>query len=237
MQPRVVFEDEHLLVINKPAGVTVNRAETVETETLQDWVEKYLPEIKESEDSTFRSRSGMVHRLDKETSGIMIWAKTPESMNNLMREFKQRRVKKGYIALVHGLLATRSGHVTLPLARSKKNRMRFEVVLGGKISETMYEVENQWQEKKGLSLVKLSPKTGRTHQLRVVMKHLGHPIVADDIYLNERQYQEDVAWCKRLFLHAQTISFDHPVTLRRLTFAQELPSELIEALDRVAKDV
>lgn len=233
-----IFEDETILVINKPAGVVVNRAESVKDMTLQDWFEAEYPDTflnldKDSElDTLFASRSGMVHRLDKDTSGIMIWAKSPEIMSALMLQFKERKVGKTYQALVYDALRPETGSISLPLARSSKNRKNFGVVVGGKLTQTDFQVENYYKNRFGqiYTLVSLFPKTGRTHQLRVVLKHLKHPIVGDHQYVGKKRAKKDKAWCQRQFLHAKALKLTHPVTQTEQSWSADLSQDLIEVI-------
>lgn len=230
--PKIIFQDKDILVINKPSGLVVNRAESVRDRTLQDWIEfntqipKYLnKQINKYQD--FYKRSGVVHRLDKDTSGVMVIAKNPASFKNLQNQFKQRIVKKNYIALVHGKVEPRVGNIRMPLARKIKDRKKFTVRLGGKKSETNYKVKEYYKkDDQNYALLELQPKTGRTHQLRVHLKHIGHPIVGDPIYLGKKRLKEDREWCSRLFLHAKVLSFKHPMLKKKLKYRVEIPNNL-----------
>ena len=247
---KVVFEDEYLLAINKPAGLVVNRAESVKVDTVQDWMEDYcqscFDNLEQSDDSKiFLDRSGIGHRLDKDTSGVMLLAKNPEVLADMMLQFKERRVEKQYKALVHGRLSPEKGNVRLPLGRSSYNRHRFEVRMDGKMAETDYEVENyfvpkdvlkKYKYKDDFTLVNLYPKTGRTHQIRVHMSHLKHAIVGDDLYGGRKRAKKDANWCKRQFLHAYKISLAHPTTKERLVVKANLTSDLIQVLGMLEAD-
>lgn len=230
-QPQIIYQDKQILVINKPAGMVANRAESVKTETVQDWVEGVVP-LPKNVDEIFKSRSGLAHRLDKDTSGVMLIAKTPEALMELMRQFKDREVEKTYLALVHGKLDPKEGNITLPLGRMQGGRHKFGVDLSGKVSKTSYKVKKHYQ---GYSLVELYPKTGRTHQIRVVLKHLGHPIVGDTKYVGRKRAKTDSLWCKRQFLHAAKITFAHPKTKKRVTFEAELAEDLKTAKKKLIK--
>lgn len=233
LQPSVIHEDDELLVINKPAGMTVNRSETAEGETLQDWVEKrrilrlsgLSPKTRRAQDDTlavnslasvsseehedaFVRRSGVVHRLDKDTSGVLVVAKTPEIFTELQRQFKERDVEKEYVALVHGDFIPKEGTVRLPIARSVKDRHLFRVDSRGKVAETSWVVEGRYQREtygEVLTLLRLKPTTGRTHQLRVHLGHLGHPVVGDKRYLSKKRAHDDAIFCPRQFLHAEKL--------------------------------
>ena len=253
MEPKIVFEDESILVLEKPAGMVVNRAETTAVGiTVQDWVENYLkiqnPKSKtqnkskilnSNDQNNFLNRAGIVHRLDKETSGLLLAAKTPRAFESLQRQFKERKVKKRYLALVHGKVAPEEGEIKAPVGRLPWNRERFGVFPGGREAETKYKVI-RYQEPPtshpkpraslgfgaGFSLLELSPRTGRTHQIRVHLKYLGHPVVADEFYAGRKTSREDRKWCPRLFLHASYLGFFRPKTGKWREFESELPEEL-----------
>src|SRR5690348_6007115 len=196
----VIYEDESLLVINKPAGVIVNRSDTTaHVETLQDIVERHLhisyPVVAHREgeypstEEVFASRSGIVHRLDKETSGIILVAKNADVFGKLQALFKERAVQKTYVALAHGKIAPETGDINAPVGREQFNRMRFGVVAGGREARTEYTVLQMYEHSKTkevLTLVELYPHTGRTHQIRVHLKYIGHPIVSDELYAGRK---------------------------------------------------
>ncbi|RJR15220.1 RluA family pseudouridine synthase [Candidatus Microgenomates bacterium] len=231
----ILFEDEYLLVINKPAGLVVNRAQTVKTATIQDWVEQKL-KIQSTESKTeaddFYNRSGIVHRIDKETSGCLIIAKTAEVFYELQKIFKEHEVKKEYMALVHGKLLPASGEITAPIGRLPWNRERFGVVPEGKEAHTAYQVKSYYQDDKGVNytFVELLPTTGRTHQLRVHLAYLGFPIVGDYLYAGRKRKDRDRIWCPRVFLHAQKIAFAHPKNHVMVTVEAPFVTELQQAL-------
>lgn len=243
MEPKIIFEDDHLLVIDKPSGMTVNRADTTRGEqTLQDFVIQYLhlpqPRIEKDEDgyrNAFLERSGIVHRLDKETSGLILTAKTEKAFRELQKQFKERTVQKRYIALVHGVVKPGEGEINVPIGRQEWNRMRFGVVAGGKEAQTNYHALDYRIAKKGkekLTLVELEPKTGRTHQIRVHMKYLGYPLFADFLYAGRKTQRADRKHLSRVFLHAAKISFLHPETGERMSFVNELPEALQNFLNQ-----
>lgn len=245
ISPDVLFEDEVLLAIAKPAGMVVNRADTVEKgKTLQDWVEgrvewtgDRVQGATEEQKKTFLDRSGIAHRLDKETSGVMIIGKTPESLTDLMRQFRERTTQKEYLSLVHGNMDPASGDIQLPLGRSPYNRHKFRVDVFGKTSLTHYQVEHVWNARAddawyadGFSLVRMGPKTGRTHQIRVHLTHLGHPLVGDELYGGRKRAERDRTWCPRHFLHAASLTVIHPIYEQPLRVEASLPTELREAV-------
>ncbi len=226
---KVLFEDDSLLVINKPSGWIVNKARTAKSQPIiQEWIRKNF----QFPISNFpRLRSGIVHRLDKETSGVLLVAKTRQAFTNLQQQFKSRKIKKTYIALVHGKIEPKGGIISVPLGRLPWNRKRFGVLPGGRKAETSYRVIKYYKcQESFFSLLKLFPKTGRTHQIRVHLKYLGHPIVGDEFYAGRKTARLDREWCPRLFLHASQISFTHPLTKKQITFKSPLPSRLKAAL-------
>lgn len=231
---KIISEDEDLLVIDKPAGITVNRADTTKDEpTVQEWVEDYLKlvAVKNSE-SEFDNRAGIVHRIDKETSGILLVAKTQESFINLQAQFKDRLVEKSYVALAHGLITPNEGEISVPVGRLPWNRKRFGVLAGGKEAVTKYHVLSTFQfsaskkQSEQLTLLELSPKTGRTHQIRVHLKYINHPIFADPLYAGRKTARDDRKILPRVFLHAAKISFLHPKIGKRVSYESPLPHEL-----------
>ena len=236
MYPSILFEDNYLVVIEKGAGMVVNRAGTVAKETLQDWVESNIKfdsrDSPRHEESDFVKRSGIVHRIDKDTSGIVLCAKREDAFLALQNQFKERSVAKEYTLLVHGHLSPDRGEINAPIARLPWNRMRFGVVPQGRDAVTEYEVvENKKvkvgeKEEKG-SLVKAFPATGRTHQLRVHFKHINHPIFGDRLYAGRKQGRRDAELLDRQFLHASKISFTHPGSGESLTFDSPLPPDLV----------
>lgn len=226
LSPKVLFEDDNLLVIDKPAGMVVNKAETTRgEETVEDWLRQNF----QFEIFNFQScRSGIVHRLDKETSGLLLIAKTPESFTNLQQQFKNRQVKKKYLALVHGKVVPEEGEIKAPVGRLPWNRERFGVIPGGREATTKYKILRYYDTKilGELSFLELTPMTGRTHQIRVHLKYLGHPIVGDSFYAGRKRAREDRKFCPRVFLHASFLEFNHPVSGKRLSFESPLPNEL-----------
>jgi 23S rRNA pseudouridine1911/1915/1917 synthase len=256
MIPKIIFEDKNLLVLDKPAGMIVNKSDTTQGEiTLQNWVEDYLkirstkhkirnkPEISNNKngfefrnsDFEFTNRAGIVHRLDKETSGIILVAKTLEAFTNLQGQFKERKVKKTYLALTHGKIEPEIGEINIAVGRLPWNRKRFGVLSGGRESVTEYKVLGvkylvSGKDKESLSLVELSPKTGRTHQIRVHLQYIKHPIFADPLYAGRKTGRNDRKLLSRVFLHASKISFFHPETGESMSFESPLSIDLINFL-------
>jgi len=269
----IVYQDQDLLILNKPAGVVVNRAQTVATETIQDWIEKNVPEVAQklypsdwqelipetfteefgTPESIFEARTGIAHRLDKNTSGIFVCAKHPGALLSLLAQFRQRTVQKRYTCLTHGKFALPEGEVNVPIGRRSSDRKLFAVVSDGRPSLTRYQVQQYYpifdeaaysqatgikkprlSMYQGFSLVHCWPKTGRTHQIRVHMAHLQHPLVGDEKYVGKKRARVDVGWCPRQFLHASQIELTHPRTLKRVTFEAPLAEDLQSALEFVS---
>lgn len=233
MNPKIIFEDKSLLILNKPSGWIVNEAETTKGQkVVQAWLRENF-RFPISGDKALRS--GVVHRLDKETSGILIIAKTEKAFKDLQSQFKARKVKKEYRALVHGKVEPKTGTVKVPVGRLPWNRRRFGVLPGGRPAETDYEVADYYEkDTKAYTLLKLQPKTGRTHQIRIHLKYLGYPIVSDTFYAGRKRARAGRQWCPRLFLHAAKIAFKHPVSKKRVEYASELPRELSACLGKLS---
>ncbi len=261
MDLKIIFEDDSILIIDKPAGVIVNRADTVkESNTIQDWAEERIGissnSKTDSELSEFIKRGGVVHRLDKETSGLLILAKNEQAFVNLQAQFKNREVEKKYIALVHGA-AQASGVIDGKIARVGSFG-KFGIDDAGRESHTEYQKEGEYTlsdeviaeilDKNEIklnknrikylktngriySLVNVFPKTGRTHQIRVHMKSLSLPLVSDLIYGPSKLLKFDLLWCPRLFLHAAEIKFNHPVSQKLLIFESKLPGDISASLE------
>lgn len=256
MTPRIIFEDETLLVIEKPSGLVVDKSDTQNEGTLEDWLSKQLTansqSIPKARDKQL-NRQGIVHRLDKDTSGLLVVAKTSDSLEKLKQQFAERKVKKEYLALVHGLVES-SGVVEGGIMRNPLKREKFVVSQEGKEAITEYEKVynlqftvysfrkvfadlNKIQLRKlermnynQFTLLRCFPKTGRTHQIRVHLKYIGHPIVSDEKYAGRKIFRLDKRWCSRIFLHAAKLAFTHPVSGEWVEFGSELPEDLEKAL-------
>ncbi len=229
MDVPILYEDNALLVIDKPPGMVVNRARSVKGKTVQDWAEDKL-KIKTLNfkigEKDFYDRAGIVHRIDKETSGILLIAKTPETFQELQRQFKDHEVKKTYLALVHGKLVPEEGEIRAPVGRLPWHPERFGIVPGGKEAVTRYKVYNSYKNYNDYTVVELFPETGRTHQIRVHLKYINHPIVGDYLYAGRKTSRSDRAWAPRLMLHAWKISFKHPVTVKTLALEAPIPDDM-----------
>lgn len=231
MEPKIIYEDDSLFVIDKPSGWIVNEAVTAKTQPV---LQRWLNERKYPLSGNVEFRSGIVHRLDKETSGVMIVAKNKDAFDKLQSEFKNRQVEKKYIALVHGRLQLAEGEINVPVGRLPWRRDRFGVVAGGRDSKTFYKVVKFYPGNNGgHTLVEFYPRTGRTHQIRIHCKHIGNAIVADEFYAGRKTARNDRKWCPRLFLHAGSIKFTHPETGKAVEYSSELPEDLKSVLQNL----
>ncbi len=214
-----LFEDEWLLVIDKPTGLAVHPGAGKKRETILDLFRHEYPQINEMAES---ERPGIVHRLDKDTSGVLILAKSEEAVQKMQALFQEREMQKTYLALVAGSMRFRNGTIDQPLARSLRNRACYEVV--GEEREDRRDAITEFsviREFGKFTFVRLMPKTGRTHQLRVHLAHFGNPVLGDILYAKGRGRD-----FPRLALHAFRIEFDHPFTAERVTVTSPLPADL-----------
>jgi 23S rRNA pseudouridine1911/1915/1917 synthase len=206
----VLYEDSACVVINKPVGVLVHSKGAFNPEaTVATWLHGRVKDMD-------GERAGIVHRLDRATSGVMICAKNPEALSWLQKQFSQRKVKKVYVAIVAGQLEPEHAVIDMPIERNPKAPATFRVGVNGKSASTEYIVENS---NRTYSLVKLLPTTGRTHQLRVHLKQMGHPIVGDSLYGGEP--------AERMFLHALSLEITLPSRERKI-FSVPLPPEFLK---------
>lgn len=240
LEPRIIYDDDSLFVVEKPSGWITDSANTTKNQpVIQEWVaEKFNSETGRGfQISNFKlMRNGIVHRLDKETSGLLLVAKTKMAFEDLQRQFKERLVKKTYIALVHGEIREKEGIINEPVGRLPWRRDRFGVLPGGREAVTLYKVTDVYSLQSTVySLLELKPKTGRTHQIRIHLKHIGHPIVSDEFYAGRKTARHDKKWCQRLFLHAGGISLIHPLTHKNISFSSELSEDLLKALANLVK--
>lgn len=214
MEIEVLYEDADTIVINKPVGLVVNRADSVSEPTVQDWIEERQKDtFFQYTDKVFLQRSGFCHRLDKETSGCLVIAKSPDSLKYYLKLFKNRKLTKEYVALVHGFVDPSGGTVVLPLRRSLFNREKWQVHYEGKRAVTSWNVierfsyDNSEHWKNSLTYLRLNLQTGRTHQIRVHLSFLGWPIFSDEKYLNKEMAERDREFLSHHFLHAESIAF------------------------------
>jgi len=220
--PPIIYEDGYLLVINKPAGMVVHPAAGhYDGDTL---VEIVAPKLKKGawpEDL----RPGLVHRLDRDTSGLILFAKTPQIQTKLSRQFAERKIKKTYLALVKGVPESREGALECRISRHPKMRQRFAVAATGRWAFTKFSVRESFGGE--AALLELNPLTGRTHQLRVQLAAIGHPILGDTVY-GDRQNQ--FPFIHRQMLHAFQIEFNHPQKDRLVKFTAPPPDDFQDAL-------
>lgn len=240
-QPKIIFEDSEFFVLDKPSGWISNDASTTTTQpVIQTWVrENFDYPLKGNSEC----RDGIVHRLDKETSGLLLVAKTKHAFEALQKQFKDRVVKKTYTALVHGIVDLDEGMIDQPVGRLPWRRDRFGVLPGGRDATTLYKVIKRYRHNsedvsgsasdREYSLVEFRPQTGRTHQIRIHAKYIGHPLVSDTFYAGRKTSKKDRLWCPRLFLHSGGISFIHPKTKKEVSFTSELPEDLKSSLQGV----
>ena len=227
MQPGIVYQNKDFMVLDKPTGWVVNNANTTKGQlVVQDWLRGLGYPIADNEEL----RSGIVHRLDKETSGLLVVAKNENTQKYIQKQFKDRLVKKKYLALLHGVPVEKTGEILTTVGRLPWNRKRFGVLPGGRESHTVYKVVSEFErDGKPYSLVEFLPKTGRTHQLRIHAKSMGHPIVSDSFYAGRKIARGDRKWCPRLFLHAGELTFKNPAG-KFVTYKSDLPDELQKVL-------
>ena len=226
----ILFEDDWLVVIDKPAGLVVHPGAGNRQGTLANALLHHFQQLSRSQSI----RPGIVHRLDKGTSGLLVAAKNESVHEGLAAQFKQRQVEKRYLALVLGRLEPDQGRIEVPLGRHPRQRTRMSTrSRSPRQALTAYRVLRRFLE---FSLVEVKLHTGRTHQIRVHFEHLGHPVAGDPTYTARRRFplrlsaQKVLKGLDRPFLHAAGLAFDHPVTAKRLEFESPLPPELDEVL-------
>ena len=210
----VIYEDENVVVINKPVGVLSHaKGGIVEEATVADFFKS------KTSYGSDTNRPGIIHRLDRATSGVMLGAKNHETASQLQKQFSKRKVKKTYIAIVKGVPKDTEAHIELPIERNPSHPSQFRVGANGKYAATTYEV---LESKNGKSMVKLMPETGRTHQLRVHMAHIGNPIIGDIVYGKSAD---------RMYLHALSLEITLPGGERKV-FEAPLPDEFQKEMDK-----
>ena len=227
----IVFEDEQIIVVNKPAGLVVHPAAGVYSGTLANALSYHFRQLA----NAGSTRPGIVHRLDKDTSGLLVVAKTEAAHENLGEQFRAREVFKSYVALVYGVVKNESGRIEQPIARDPRNRTRMAIVPGGRGALSLYRVRRSYN---AFTLLEVELKTGRTHQIRVHLAWLKHPVVADDLYdggrdnsIQDVQLRARIRKLKRQFLHAEQLGFRHPVTAEPMKFFAPLPADLSSLLE------
>ena len=217
----VIYEDDYLMVINKPAGLVVHPGNGHYGGTLVNALVYRNDDI----EAGTSSRPGIVHRIDKDTSGLLAIAKTEEAMLGLQAQLVDHSMHREYLALVLGIITENSGKIIAPLGRSKEDRVKFAVDLEGKEAVTHFEVKKRFLKSKA-TLVDCRLETGRTHQIRVHMEYIGHPVIGDPLYGKGNR----VLYDKGQLLHAYRLSFTHPITKENMSFEAPLPPHFEEVL-------
>lgn len=221
----IVFEDEHILVINKRAGMVVHPAPGNLSGTLVNALLYHNPLIRSVGEE--KQRSGIVHRLDKDTSGLMVIAKTEQALVFLQKEFRERRVEKRYLALVAGNLSQDQGEIDLPIGRHPVKRKLMAINYEtGKPAFTLWKVQKRFKD---ACLVEITLKTGRTHQIRVHFYSMVHPLLGDLVYQPGR-LRKKKSIAPRQMLHSCQLSFRHPYSGRKIEFSSELPEDFLTIL-------
>lgn len=216
----ILFEDDCILVLNKPAGLVTHPAAGHTNDTLVNALLFRYPAIAALD----AERPGIVHRLDRDTSGVMVVAKTAAAQKDLQAQFKARTVEKIYLALVHGVPGTPQGIIDVPLGRHPQQRQKFAARADGKPARTRYTVAETFAE---YSLLRITLETGRTHQIRVHLAWLGYPVAGDTVY----GHKKNRLGLPRQFLHAHQLAFAHPLTGEKMRFTAPLPPALASVLE------
>jgi 23S rRNA pseudouridine1911/1915/1917 synthase len=225
----ILYEDDDLIVVDKPAGMVVHPGAGIESGTLANAL---VYRFNTLSDVAGRIRPGIVHRIDKETSGLLVVAKNDVAHERLSDQFRDRQVFKMYLALVYGRVSESVGEIEARIGRSPHNRTRMSVLRGGagRAAHTVFEVARRYNE---FTLLKVQIKTGRTHQIRVHLAHIGHPVAGDSTYGGGREnsirntpIKREIIALGRHFLHSAQLGFKHPRTGKPLEFASPLPPEL-----------
>ena len=244
MDLNITYEDEDLMIINKPAGMVVHPGSGNYSGTLLNGIAYYLQQKNPNITEDTLPRFGLVHRIDKNTSGLLVLAKSDKAMRHLAKQFFDHTVKRQYMALVWGNMEQNTGTIRAHVGRNLRYRKLFEAYPEGdhgKEAVTHYKVIERFNY---VTLVECVLETGRTHQIRVHMKHIGHPLFNDDfyggdkivkgtIYTKYKQFVENCfAICPRQALHARTLGFTHPVTGKEIFFEAELPADMKEVIEK-----
>ncbi len=222
---RIVYEDEDLVVVDKPPGLVVHPAAGHQRGTLLNALLARYPDLPLDEEK----RSGIVHRLDKDTSGLIVVARSRDAREHLQAQFKAREVLKVYLSLVEGVVEPRNGVIEASIGRDSRDRKRMAVVRsGGRRAVTEFRVLERLGE---YTLLETRPRTGRTHQVRVHLAFLGHPVVGDSVYGHRKQR----LGLERQFLHAHRLAFRHPSSDRQVDLVSELPPDLERVLEMLRR--
>ncbi len=232
----VLYEDEELIVINKPAGLIVHPAGEKKTQTLVNALLNHCGE--EILKIGGNERGGLVHRLDKNTSGVMVIAKTEKTHNEIARQFKERETEKIYIALVWGIIKENTGEINIPIGRSIGDRKKMSIFSAkARESRTLFTVKERFED---FALLELELKTGRTHQIRVHLSSLGHPIIGDEVYGGKKRITSSSLKkikdkITRQLLHAHKLKFYHPTLKKIMEFEAPLPKDMQYAINWARK--
>lgn len=218
----IIYKDEDIIVINKPSGMVVHPGTGVKRGTLVNTLLYHFPDL---EGIGPEERPGIVHRLDKETSGVMVVARSQKAYLSLQRQFKEKLVEKLYWGLIWGKMPQKEGKITWPIGRHPKHGERISVkTKKPRTAETHYFVQEEYEK---FTLLKIKPVTGRTHQIRVHLAAAGHPLVGDNRYGRQKAKIK----CPRLFLHAFSLSFTYPEAGERVVYLSPLPPDFKNFLD------
>lgn len=219
----VVHEDDSVIVIDKPAGLVVHPGAGTRDGTLVNGLLVRWPELAEVGES---HRPGIVHRLDKGTSGLMVVARTEDAYHDLVDQLAEHEVEREYEAVVWGAMATPTGTIDAPVGRSRRNPLLMTVSADGRFARTHYEVSEVFDDPRPMTHVLLRLETGRTHQIRVHLRSIGHPVAGDDVYGGRRPLLD----LTRPFLHARRLRFAHPATGEQVEFQSPLAPDLAALL-------
>ncbi len=222
----IYYEDEHMLIIDKSAGMIVHPAGKVNTGTLVNALlyhcQGKLPGINGV------NRPGIVHRLDKETSGLMMVAKTEKAHHLLTEQIKDRKIIKKYLALVYGTVKDQAGYIEAPIGRDKKHRNKMDVSnIASRDAKTYFEVVKHFAD---FTLLLLQLYTGRTHQIRVHLKYIGYPVVGDKVYGLRKENRQKIS-IKRQALHSHYLQLFHPISGQNMSFTSSLPKDMTEQIN------
>jgi 23S rRNA pseudouridine1911/1915/1917 synthase len=227
----VVYEDADIVVVDKPAGIVVHPGAGQAHGTLVHGLLARYPELASIGDP---QRPGVVHRLDKGTSGLLLIARSPQAYDGLVSMLASHAIERRYRALVWGRMEAPSGAIDAPIGRSTQDRTRMTVTARGRPALTRYQVRNRFADPVAVTELECAPVTGRTHQIRVHLASIGHPILGDARYGGARQQRRSGLEVDRPWLHAEHVTLEHPVTRQPLSFESSLPEDLLAVLDQLS---
>ena len=220
----VIFEDNHVVVVNKPPGVAVHPGSGRENGTLVNGLLARYPDMKGVGEE---NRLGLVHRLDKGTSGLLLVARTDAALENLKKQMENREIGRQYYAILCGHLSSAKGVIEAPLGRDPKNPLRRAVIQDGKDARTHYQVKERYDRPIKITTIECILETGRTHQIRAHFSAINHPVLGDQIYGGKQLAHKEM----RPALHAEKIDFGHPTTGKKLSFVSNLPTDLVQVIE------